>query len=144
MKPLSEHALAELRDIVTKPVPSCGVNPGVIAKLLREGLVEVVELPSPFLTHQMAGIKTTSHLKATATGRARITGFGISHTGQKDRGTFPEHNQGEWYAATKFNGLWHYFVWTPDPDKAHRFDSIDAARLAKQKHDIPGRAKLLG
>jgi len=140
MKPLSEHALAELRDIVAKPVPNCAVNPGVANKLLREGLVEEVQLRSPFATH--AG-KLIGHLKATATGRARISGYGISHTNQKDRGCFPAHNQGEWYAATKFNGVWHYFVWTPDPTKAHRFNSIEEGRAAKHKHGIPGRVKPL-
>ena len=67
--PLSEHALAELRDIAAAPVPSCAVNPGVINRLLRESLVEEVQLPSPFPTHKGRNV---AHLQITKAGLARM------------------------------------------------------------------------
>jgi hypothetical protein len=62
IRKLSDHALAELADIRRKPVPSCSVNPGVARRLIADGLVEIVELPSPFKTHKGARI---AHLQAT-------------------------------------------------------------------------------
>lgn len=67
--PLSPHAIAELEDIASAPVVSCGVNPGVIARLLRESLVELVQLPSPFKVDK--GGKR-EHLKITQAGRDRL------------------------------------------------------------------------
>lgn len=66
---LSAHALAELRNIAQSPEPSLGVNPGVINRLMREELVEVVRLPSPFKTHKGRPI---DHLQITDAGRARL------------------------------------------------------------------------
>jgi hypothetical protein len=65
--PLSEHARAELRALVDAPIPCAGVNPGVANRLLREGLVEIVQLPSPFKTHRGRAI---DHLRITDEGRA--------------------------------------------------------------------------
>jgi len=67
--PLSAHAIAELKDIASKPVPRSAVNPGVANRLLRESLVAEVQLPSPFKTHKGAAI---AHLQITAAGRDRI------------------------------------------------------------------------
>ena len=67
--PLTEHALAELRDIANRPVPRQAVNPGVANRLLREHLVAEVMLPSPFQTHKG---KSIAHLQITADGRARL------------------------------------------------------------------------
>lgn len=66
--PLSDHARAELRDIVRAPVPRCAVNPGVARKLEQEGLVEEVQLLSPFKVHKG---RTTGHLRATGAGIAK-------------------------------------------------------------------------
>lgn len=65
--PLSAHAIAELRNLLLAPEPCCGVNPGVANRLLREGLVETVGLPSPFKVHKGGN---TAHLRITEAGRA--------------------------------------------------------------------------
>lgn len=64
-RPLSDHARGELRDIAKAPVPSQAVNPGVARKLLDEGLVVTVDLPSPYKTHKGASI---AHLRITDAG----------------------------------------------------------------------------
>lgn len=51
-RPLSEHAVEELRQIALDPVPCCTVNPGVIGKLTSEGYVTTTWLPSIFKTHK--------------------------------------------------------------------------------------------
>lgn len=66
---LSAHALDKLRSIARSPVPRCEVNPGVVNRLLREALVETVNLPSPFKTHKGADAE---HLRITDAGRAAI------------------------------------------------------------------------
>lgn len=68
---LSPHAAAELRDIASKPLPCQAVNPGVVAKLTREGLARIVQLPSPFATHKG---RTIEHLEATDEGRRYLKG----------------------------------------------------------------------
>jgi len=67
--PLSEIARGELADIALAPVPCQGVNPGVANRLLREDLVELVDLPSPFPTHKG---KKIQHLKITDAGRRAL------------------------------------------------------------------------
>lgn len=67
-RPLSRHALAELANIIRKPEPCVGINPGVRHKLTGEGLAEIVELPSPFAAHKGGNCQ---HLKATKAGVAR-------------------------------------------------------------------------
>lgn len=69
IRPLSDHARAELKDMRNKPVPRNSVNPGVSARLLRDALVESVQLPSPFKTHKGALIE---HLQITEAGRAVV------------------------------------------------------------------------
>lgn len=65
-KPLSRHAIEELRNIAQAPEPRCGVNPGVSQKLEAEGLVDCVRLPSPFAIHKGDKIE---HLQITDRGR---------------------------------------------------------------------------
>jgi hypothetical protein len=67
--PLSAHALAELKEIQANPVPRNAINPGVVDRLLREGLVESVMLPSPYKTHKG---KACEHLAITMAGRAAL------------------------------------------------------------------------
>jgi hypothetical protein len=50
--PLSAHALDVLRDVAYSPVPMQSINPGVTSRLLRDELIEQVDLPSPFKTHK--------------------------------------------------------------------------------------------
>lgn len=67
--PLSVAALDSLRDIERKPVPPQEVNPGVVNRLSREDLVELVPLPSPYAKHKGANIP---HLRITDAGRAAL------------------------------------------------------------------------
>lgn len=67
--PLSEHARNELADIAIRPVPRQSVNPGVVDRLMREGLVAEVMLMSPFKTHKGRSIP---HLMVTSAGRERL------------------------------------------------------------------------
>lgn len=50
--PLSPSALAVVEELRSGPMARSGMNPGVVDRLLREGCVEVVELPSPYRTHR--------------------------------------------------------------------------------------------
>jgi hypothetical protein len=67
--PLSEHAIAELRNLATAPEPTTGVNPGVVNRLMRENFAEIVELPSPFKTHKGRPIP---YLRITEAGREKL------------------------------------------------------------------------
>lgn len=51
-KPLSPHALGALARLGRRPLPCSEINPGVADRLMREGLIEQVELPSPFASHK--------------------------------------------------------------------------------------------
>lgn len=73
LHPLSAYALAELVSIAACPEPYGNVNPGVADRLLRGALVEVVDLPSPFRTHNGRAIR---HLRITNAGRALLAGEG--------------------------------------------------------------------
>jgi hypothetical protein len=64
-KPLSAHAIGELRDICSAPVPTLAVNSGVCAKLIAHGVAKVELRPSPFPTHKGRRIE---HLVATPAG----------------------------------------------------------------------------
>jgi len=66
--PLSTHALGELRRTVDRPVPVSQINPGVIDRLLREQLVVIEELTSPFPSHRG---RKVAHVLATLAGAAR-------------------------------------------------------------------------
>lgn len=65
--PLSACAKANLQEIADRAVPCSTVNPGVINRFLRDELVEIVLLPSPFKAHRGG---TTEHLRITESGRA--------------------------------------------------------------------------
>ena len=69
LNPLSPHALHELREIAFKPLPRCAVNPGVVDRLLRERLAEIVQMASPFKVHDG---RMLDHLKITRAGRDRL------------------------------------------------------------------------
>lgn len=66
--PLTKHALAVLERMVHAPIPKAEVNAGVQDRLLREDLVEWVNLPSPYKTKP--GLYP--HLRITDHGRAAI------------------------------------------------------------------------
>jgi len=57
--PLSPLAKACLSQIEKGPVPAQDLNPGVVNRLLREGTVELVTLPSPYPTVN----KSVPHLR---------------------------------------------------------------------------------
>ena len=59
--PLSEHALHVLELLKRGTIPAQEVNAGVVNRLLREGCVELVNLPSPY---KKGG--STVHLKLKA------------------------------------------------------------------------------
>jgi hypothetical protein len=67
--PLSAHAWAELAEIARQPVPCSSVNPGVMNRLEREGLIERFMHASPFRVHRGRKIE---HLMITAAGRTRL------------------------------------------------------------------------
>lgn len=68
---LSRHALGVLKGLMSNPTPTSIINPGVTNRLLREHLVEMTDLPSPFKTHKGG---TTPHLVITSEGRLRLAG----------------------------------------------------------------------
>lgn len=69
LNPLSSHALDVLGTVKRQPVPRQEVNPGVVHRLLREALVELVDLPSPYKT--LPG--TVDHLRITAAGERALS-----------------------------------------------------------------------
>jgi hypothetical protein len=70
MKPLSQHAVAELQELEANGAePRNGMNPGVVDLLCRRGLVAVVVKPSPYPTHKGMHIE---HLAITELGRAEL------------------------------------------------------------------------
>lgn len=50
--PLSAAAKAVIESLRAAPIPCASLNPGIINRLRREGIVETVDLPSPFKTHK--------------------------------------------------------------------------------------------
>ena len=67
--PLTSASLNALRDLANKPRPRKEFYPGVANRLLREALVEPVDLPSPYATHKGRSIE---HLRITAAGVERL------------------------------------------------------------------------
>ena len=63
--PLTPHAIAALVDLSHGPKPRKELNPGVSNRLLREALVEPVDLPSPYKIHRG---KQIEHLRLTKAG----------------------------------------------------------------------------
>lgn len=68
--PLSDFAREWLSQIADKPVPKIEINPGVRDRLLREGLVKLVELPSPYKTQKG---KNCQHLQITQAGKKELS-----------------------------------------------------------------------
>lgn len=68
LNPLSAHALGQLRLTVENPVPKSDMNPGVVDRLLRENLVVIENLVSPFPSHHG---KKIPHVLATLAGAER-------------------------------------------------------------------------
>ena len=67
-RPLSQYAVNELLRIAQSPVPKLTVNAGVVDRLLREDLVEIVQLPSPYKVDKGGNC---SHLRITETGKTQ-------------------------------------------------------------------------
>lgn len=67
--PLSSAALADLAMIGQSRRPSQSINPGVVNRLMREDLVETVQLASPYPSHKG---RTIAHLQITDAGRAAL------------------------------------------------------------------------
>lgn len=65
-KPISRHGIAQLQLVAVAPVPRQTVNSGLAQKLVAEGMVEIVRLPSPFRIHDGGNIE---HLQLTERGR---------------------------------------------------------------------------
>ncbi len=68
-KPLPGYSRRALADIREKPRPCLTINHGAGALLMREGLVEIVQLPSPYKMHGGAPI---NHFKITVLGEDRL------------------------------------------------------------------------
>jgi len=66
--PLSEHAMAVLRSLLSGPIPRQRINPGVVNRLHRGRLVDSVTLPSPFSKRK--GL--VEHLRINDAGRAML------------------------------------------------------------------------
>lgn len=67
---ISKHSLTVLRTLWAGPVPRNTVNPGVSGMLIRKGLVESVQLVSPYVTHRGRKIE---HLRITDAGVKIVT-----------------------------------------------------------------------
>lgn len=75
-RPLSRYAIDALDSLALVATPSQVFNPDVVDRLLRDGLVSVIQLPSPYASHKG---KRISHLVLTEAGeqalaKARGTG----------------------------------------------------------------------
>lgn len=68
--PLSAFALGKLRDISKLSVLRATVNPGVVDRLMRESLVEIVQAASPYKAHKGAHI---DYLRITDAGRHALS-----------------------------------------------------------------------
>lgn len=67
--PLKPAAFDALRQIARRPLPPQEFNPGVVNRLCRESLVELVDMQSPYADH---GRRSIPHLRITAAGRAAL------------------------------------------------------------------------
>lgn len=72
--PLTPASLEALKDLARRPDARQNLNPGVSNRLLRENLVESVQLPSPFASHKG---KLIEHLQATEAGRTVLRARGL-------------------------------------------------------------------
>jgi len=67
--PLSAHAVTVLRSLERTSRPKYEINPGVVNRLLREQLVELVDRPTPDLRGRRV------HVRLTVEGRRRLAGL---------------------------------------------------------------------
>jgi hypothetical protein len=63
--PLSAVAKAAIESLRTGPRPAQEFNPGIVDRLLREGCVEIIELPSPYKTRK----GNVAHLRLVVTAK---------------------------------------------------------------------------
>jgi hypothetical protein len=71
LHPLSAFALGVLQEIKRKPLPRQEVNPGVVARLNAENLVEVYADASPFYKKSRRAT-TVQFLRITSAGEQRL------------------------------------------------------------------------
>lgn len=67
-RPLSAHAIDVLHRVMWKPEPAQEFNSGVVRRLMEDGLVDCVPMPSPYKTRK----GTVDYLKITDEGRSFI------------------------------------------------------------------------
>lgn len=65
-KPLSEHAVSLLKEMLVRPVPLNEINAGVSNKFRNEGLARIIEYSSPYAKHRGG---TCPHMSITEKGR---------------------------------------------------------------------------
>jgi hypothetical protein len=68
--PLTAHAVEALRSLERTSRPRQDINPGVVNRLLREQLIELVDRPDPSLNRRRV------HARITDAGRARLRQMG--------------------------------------------------------------------
>jgi hypothetical protein len=66
--PLTQHAYAALELLERGPIPTREINAGVVNRLQREDLVEIVQLPNPYPTSRKRS-PTIDHMMITEAGR---------------------------------------------------------------------------
>lgn len=67
--PLSAFAKETLRNLMSGPIPTNQINPGVGNRLMRETLVQIVELHSPYVSHKG---KNIPHYEITEKGKQEL------------------------------------------------------------------------
>jgi hypothetical protein len=73
--PLTPHATGVLRQLRAGPMPCHEINAGVINRFQRGDLAEIVDLPSPYVTHHG---RNTPHMQ--------ITQIGVQYLDRLDQG----------------------------------------------------------
>lgn len=67
--PLTEHAYDALQRLTNGAIPQQEINPGVVNRLDRDGLIETIHRPSPYKTHKF---KLIAHIQITDAGLAAL------------------------------------------------------------------------
>lgn len=67
--PLTDHAVEVMGTLKTRAVPAQEINPGVLNRLLREQLIDLIDKPSPYKTHRGQPI---SHARLSDMGFERL------------------------------------------------------------------------
>jgi len=67
--PLSAHAIEQLQTIAKHTVPCSSVNTGVGNRLMRDHLIDIVDLQSPFKLHKG---RNCPHYRITEAGKLAI------------------------------------------------------------------------